>query len=244
MQSLENKVVLVIGGGSGIGLGVGEGFAREGAKVVLSSRNADTLNTAKAESDVGERLLVYPADATDRAQIASLIAFTEANAGPIDILVYSAGINVPQRMFENHDPEAFEQVMDINAHGAFHAMQAVFPGMRERKSGLVLNIVSVAALNAMKLAGASYCASKFAQAALGKFANQEVLEEGISVTNIYPGETDTPLVDKRPTPPPPEQRARMIRPEDVADMAIAVAKLPPRATVPEVVITPRHMPIA
>ena len=243
MQSLENKVVLVIGGGSGIGLGIGEAFAREGSKVVLSGRSEDTLNAAKANSEVGDNLLVYPADASDRAQTASLIEFTESNAGPIDILVYSAGINVPERLFENHDPATFDQVMDINANGAFHAMQAVFPGMRERKSGLVLNIVSVAALTTMKLAGASYSASKYAQAVLGKFANQEVLEEGISVTNIYPGETDTPLVDKRPTPPPLEQRAKMILPEDVAAMAIAVAKLPYRATVPEIVITPRHMPI-
>lgn len=243
MRNLENKVVLVIGGGSGIGLGVGEGFAREGAKVVLSGRRADTLDAAKAASDVGDRLQVYPADAADRSQVAALIDYTETNAGPIDILVYSAGINVAERLFENHDPDAFDQVMNINANGAFNALHAVLPGMRKRKSGLVLNIVSVAGMNAMKLSGVSYSASKFAQAALGKLANLEVLEEGISVTNIYPGETDTPLVDKRPVPPPPEQRARMILPEDVADMAIAVAKLPARATVPEIVITPRHMPI-
>ena len=243
MSSLENKNVLVIGGGSGIGLGIGEAFAREGANVVLSSRNANSLEAALSNSEVGARMLSYPADATNREQLAELVAFTETNTGPIDILVYSAGINVPNRLFENHDPSAFDEVMNVNATGAFNAFHAILPGMRERKSGLILNIVSVAGLRNMKLAGASYCASKFAQSSLGRYANLEVLEEGVSVTNIYPGETDTPLVDKRPKPPSPEQRAKMILPQDVADIAIAVAKLPPRATVPEIVITPRHMPI-
>ncbi len=244
MQNLKNKTVLVIGGGSGIGLGIGEAFAKEGSRVVLSSRNETTLNDAKANSDVSEQLLVFPADATDRKQISELVTWTEENAGPIDILAYSAGMNVPERLFENHDGAEFDQVMDVNATGPFNAMRAVLPGMRERKSGLVLNVVSLAGLRNMKLAGASYCASKFAQGSLGHFANLEVLEDGVSVTNIYPGEANTPLVDKRPTPPPAEQRAKMIFPEDVAAMAIAVAKLPSRATVPELVITPRHMPLS
>lgn len=70
-----------------------------------------------------------------------------------------------------------------------------------------------------------------------------MLDDGVAITNIYPGETNTPLVDKRPTPPPAEQRAQMVHPEDIAAMAVAIAKLPPRATVPEIVITPRHMPL-
>lgn len=242
MQNLENKVVLVIGGGSGIGLGIGEAFAREGAKVVLASRTQANLDEAKEKSDTDLR--VFAADATDRDQLSKLVAWTEANAGPVDVLVYSAGMNVPQRMLENHDPAQFDQVLNVNTTGFFNSLQAVLPGMRERKTGLVLNIVSIAGLRNMKLAGASYCASKFAQSSLGLFANLEALDDGIAVTNIYPGESNTPLVDKRPTPPPAEQRARMIHPEDIATMALAVAKLPPRATVPEIVITPRHMPLA
>ena len=63
-------------------------------------------------------------------------------------------------------------------------------------------------------------------------------------TNIYPGETNTPIVDQRPSPPPPEKRAQMLQPEDIAACVVAVAKLPPRAVVPELVITPPHMPFA
>jgi len=238
MNELKDKVVLVIGGGSGIGLGIGQAFLDEGAKVILSSRSELTLKEA------GTSFLSFSADTTQPDQLARLVEYCHEHAGPIDVLVYSAGMNVPNRFFENHSTDEFEQVLAVNTTGFFHAMQAVLPGMRERKSGLVLNVVSLAGLRNMKLAGASYCASKFAQGSLGHFANLEVLDEGISVTNIYPGETDTPLVDKRPSPPPAEQRAKMVHPEDIATMAIAVAKLPARATVPEIVITPRHMPLS
>jgi NADP-dependent 3-hydroxy acid dehydrogenase YdfG len=74
------------------------------------------------------------------------------------------------------------------------------------------------------------------------FANQEALPDGVRVTNIYPGETDTPIMDKRPVPPTPERRAEMLQPEDIAQMAVAIAKLPARAVVPEIVISPRYQP--
>ncbi len=243
MQSVQDKVVLVIGGGTGIGLGIGEAFAREGAKVILSSRTQANLDAARELPEVGPKLLTKAADATDRGQLAELVSWTESEAGPIDILVYSAGTNVPNRALDNHDPDQFDQVLNVNTTGFFNSLQAVLPGMRQRNAGLVLNIVSVAGLRNLKLAGASYCASKFAQSSLGLFGNLEVLEEGVSITNIYPGETNTPILDKRPVPPPPEKRAQMVHPEDVAMMVVAVAKLPARATVPEIVITPRHMPM-
>ena len=123
-----------------------------------------------------------------------------------------------------------------------HLSIATLPGMRERKSGLILNVVSLAGLRTLALAGVPYCASKFAQSSIGTLANLEGLPDGVRVTNIYPGETNTPILDKRPQPPPPERRAEMVQTADIAAMAIAVAKLPPRTTVPEIVITPRHMP--
>ena len=95
----------------------------------------------------------------------------------------------------------------------------------------------------MLLAGMPYCVSKFATSALGTFVNLEECGNGIKVTNIYPGETNTPIVDKRPTPPPPEQRAKMLQPEDIAACVVTIAKLPARAIVPELIITPPHMMI-
>lgn len=243
MESLKNKVVLVIGGGTGIGLGIGVAFAREGCKVVLVARTAANLEAAKQLPDVGTSFLTHPCDATDRTQVAELVRWAEAEAGPIDILVYSAGINIAKRTFANVDPADYDQVMSINTTGAFNSFHAVLPGMRARKSGLIFNIVSIAGLRTLQLAGLPYTTSKFAQAALGTYTNHEVLPDGVRVTNIHPGEVETPIVDKRPVPPTAEHRARMLQPEDIADMAVAIAKLPSRAVVPDIVVTPRHQPL-
>jgi NAD(P)-dependent dehydrogenase (short-subunit alcohol dehydrogenase family) len=240
MESLTEKVVLVVGGGTGIGLGIGLGFAREGARVVLAARTAASLEAAKLTPTVGPALFTKTCDATDRAQVAELFAWTETTVGPIDILVYSAGVNVPQRTFAEMTPAAFDRVMQVNTTGAFNCFHEVLPGMRERRRGTIINIVSVAGIQTLPFAGLPYTASKAAQAALGRFANHEVLPDGVRVTNIHPGEVETPILDQRPVPPTAEHRARMLQPEDVAAMAIVVAKLPARAIVPEIVIAPRH----
>jgi NAD(P)-dependent dehydrogenase (short-subunit alcohol dehydrogenase family) len=243
MENLKNKVVLVVGGGSGIGLGIGLAFAREGCRVVLAARTAAALEAAKKLPEVGAALLTKTCDSTKRAELAELVKWVEGSAGPIDVLVYAAGVNIPKRTFAEIDPAEFDRVLSINATGAFNSIHAVLPGMRARKAGRIFNVVSLGGVQVLQLAGLPYTASKFAQASIGTFANLETLPDGVSVTNVHPGETETPLVDKRPVPPSPEQRARMLKPEDIAAMVVAVAKLPPRATVPEIVITPRHMPL-
>lgn len=243
METLKDKVVLVVGGGSGIGLGIGVAFAREGCRVVLAARTAATLDAARNLPEVGASLRTKTCDVADRAQVTELIAWTTQEIGPIDILVYSAGVNVAKRTFAEIKPEDFDRVMSINATGAFNSIHAVLPGMRARKTGLILNIVSLGGMRTLQLAGLPYTASKYSQAAIGTFANLEGLPDGVRVTNIFPGETETPILAQRPVPPTAEHRARMLQPEDVAVMAVAVAKLPARATVPEIVITPRHMPL-
>lgn len=243
MSELKDKVVLVVGGGTGIGLGVGIEFAKAGARVALAGRTQASLDAAKKTPEVGPGFLTKTADASDRKQVNELVAWTKEQLGPIDILVYSAGTNVPKRAFADLDPDEFDQVMNINANGAFNCMHAVLAEMRARGAGLIINIVSVAGLQHMKLAGLAYTASKCAQSSLGKFANLEALEDGVAITNLYPGEANTPILDKRPVPPPQGKREKMIYPEDVGAMCVAIAKLPARATVPEIVITPRHMPI-
>lgn len=244
MHSLKEKVVLVVGGGTGIGLGIGKAFAEEGSRVVLSGRRQEPLQAAKALPKVGSTFRTKTCDASDRTQVSELISWTTAQLGPVDILVFSAGINTPRRAFADVVPEDFDQILDVNTRGAFNCMHAVLPAMRERRSGLIINIVSVAGIRAQMVSGVPYCASKFAQSAIGTCANLEALPDGVRVTNIYPGDTDTPILDKRPVPPSAERRAQMLQPEDVASMVVAVAKLPPRAVVPELVITPWYAPFS
>jgi NAD(P)-dependent dehydrogenase (short-subunit alcohol dehydrogenase family) len=240
-MDLKGKIVLVIGGAGGIGLGIGKAFAAEGCRVALADADEKGLVKAAKTETGGAEFLWRTCDITDRGQVSKLFEWLGDKLGPVDILVNSAGINVGNRMISNIDPADFDRMMEINTTGTFNCIHAALPVMRPRGEGLIVNIVSLAGKRVMLLAGLPYCVSKFATGALGTFVNLEECGNGIKVTNIYPGETNTPIVDKRPTPPPPEKRAQMLQPEDIAACVVTVAKLPSRAVVPELVITPPHM---
>jgi NADP-dependent 3-hydroxy acid dehydrogenase YdfG len=135
-------------------------------------------------------------------------------------------------------PEDWDRMLAIIATGSYNCTRAVLPAMRERHDGLIINISSVAGIRAAPLGGVGYNAAKFAQTALGISVGAEVAPEGVRVTNVYPGEVDTPILEQRPQPVTDEHRARILQPEDVAAAVLMVACLPPRARVPELVITP------
>jgi NAD(P)-dependent dehydrogenase (short-subunit alcohol dehydrogenase family) len=236
-MDLKDKATLVVGGAGGIGLGIATALAAEGCRVAIADCSQEALDKATTDG----RMRGRDCDATDRRQVTELFEWFGRELGSIDILVNSAGVNVGNRMMANIDPVDFDRVMAVNTTATFNCIHGALPIMREKKSGLIVNVVSLAGLRVMALAGMPYCVSKFATGALGTFVNLEEAGNGIKVTNLYPGETNTPIVDKRPTPPPPEKRAQMLQPEDIAACVVMVAKLPPRAVVPELVITPPHM---
>jgi NAD(P)-dependent dehydrogenase (short-subunit alcohol dehydrogenase family) len=240
-MDLAGKVVLVTGGSSGIGLGIARALAAEGASVAIAGRDPERLQQAMVEGPDTQPLRGRPCDVTDRTQVADLFAWLARELGAIDILVNSAGMNVAQRMMVDVDPGDFDRILAVNTTGTFNCIHAALPAMRRKKSGLIVNVLSFAGWRVLPLAGAPYCTSKFASAALGTFVNLEEAGHGIKVTNLYPGEANTPLLDRRPSPPPQDKRDRMLQPEDIAACVVMVAKLPPRAVVPELVITPPHM---
>src|SRR5262249_54850969 len=125
-----------------------------------------------------------------------------------------------------------------NLGGAFDCIHAVLPQMLEGRDGVIINISSVAGKRANPLGGAAYAASKFGMSALGLCLAAEEKDSGVRVSNIYPGEVDTPILEVRPRPGAVEQRERILKPEDVAAAVLFVATLPPRVSVPELVIKP------
>ena len=156
----------------------------------------------------------------------------------VDLLVNCAGVNVPKRSMSELSPEDWDKVMNINATGAFNCMHYGLPLMRPHKNGLIINISSTSGKRAAPLGGVSYNASKFAMAALGTSASEDERENGIRVTTVFPGEVNTPILDDRPVPPGPEHRAKILKAKDISDIVVAIAKLPPLAHVPELVIKP------
>jgi NADP-dependent 3-hydroxy acid dehydrogenase YdfG len=112
------------------------------------------------------------------------------------------------------------------------------PQMRERKDGVIICVNSTSGKRSGPLGGASYNAAKFGLAALGICLAAEEKDNNIRVCNIFPGEIDTPILEHRPTPVTAEHRAKILRPEDVAAAILFIAALPPRVSVPELIIKP------
>ena len=124
-------------------------------------------------------------------------------------------------------------------NGTFHAVHAVLPVMRRQGEGTIVNVVSDAGLIANAKAGAAYAASKFGVTGLTQSINAEERGNGIRATAVFPGDIDTPLLEKRPQPPSPEARAKMLQPEDVAECVMLAINLPHRAVVEQLVVRPR-----
>jgi len=244
-MTLTNKTVLVTGGGSGIGLGIALALAREGCRVAIAGRTEEKLRKAAAAHPGQPPILWRVCDCADRGDVKRLFGWLDQQGLlPLDVLVNSAGINVARRRMADLDPADWDRMLAINVTGAFNSMHFALPGMRERREGLVVNVSSIAGKRALTLAGPAYCASKFALTALGTAVGLEERQSGIRITNVYPGEVDTPILEQRPVPVPAEKRAKMVHPEDIAACVVAIAKLPPHVLVPELVITPLYQEYA
>jgi len=135
--------------------------------------------------------------------------------------------------------EDYRAMIDTNLSGAYFCVQAFLPQMRARKSGTIINIVSDAGKQASPKAGPAYVMSKFGLAGLTQSINAEERGNGIRACAIFPGDIDTPLLEKRPNPPTAEARVRMLQSADVAECALLAIHLPPRAIVEEILIRPR-----
>jgi NADP-dependent 3-hydroxy acid dehydrogenase YdfG len=238
MARLTGKSALVTGGGSGIGLESARALLAEGANVAIAGRDADKLRRAAADLNGGDRVLAHAADVSDKSQVAALVDAVTRRFGRIDILVNNAGANVKNRAMKDLDLETWDQQIAVNLDSAFYCTFAVLPQMRVRQDGVIVNVSSVSGKRATPLGGAAYSAAKFGMAALGICLGVEEKDNGIRVTNIFPGEVDTPILVNRPTPVTAEHRAKILQPADVAAAVIFVCTLPPRAHVPELIITP------
>jgi NAD(P)-dependent dehydrogenase (short-subunit alcohol dehydrogenase family) len=235
---LAGKTAVVTGGATGIGQAIAVALAGEGCRIAIAGRREDKLREAAAAWRRDPPLLMHVVDVANRDSVNELFRWADEQLGHIDILVNNAGINTPKRTMAELSPETWNQIMATNATGAYNCMHAVLPQMRSRKDGLIINIVSIAGKRASLLGGVAYSASKFAMEALSLVVALEEGKNGIRVTNIHPGEVDTPILVGRPTPVTPEHRARMLHGEDVAAAALMVALLPPRAHVSELIIKP------
>ena len=238
MGKLDGKIAIITGGGSGVGLATAKLFLQEGARVAIAGRDAAKLQQAVASIPGGKDILVVPTDVTVPEQVKSLVEAVIQKFGRVDILVNNAGTNIKARKMRELTLDGWNQLIRTNLDGAFYCIRAVLPSMLERKQGLIVNVNSISGKRAYPLAGAGYAAGKFGLHALAACLANEEIENGIRVSTIYPGEIDTPILAARPSPVTAEQRAIILKPEDVANAILFVSTLPAHVNVPELIIKP------
>lgn len=230
-----NKTAWITGGATGIGLATAQALGRDGYRVVISGRRASALDEAVANlAALGIAAEAIVLDVGEAAQVSE----AATKIGVVDVLVCSAGINVPNRSWQDLTPESFARVSAINLNGVAYCVSAVLPGMRARGAGQIMVVASWAGWRFTAFTGAAYSATKSALAPLVESINEQEGRNGIRASFIAPGEVATPILKSRPIPPSDEDMARMLKAGDVADAIRYVVSAPPHVCFNEIVISP------
>ena len=235
-----SKTAVVTGGGSGVGRATALKLAEQDWRVAILGRRLDALQeTVQAADKHGSGITPYACDIGDSGAVAEIGKQILAQFGEVEVLVNSAGTNAPRRSLEVLSLADYHAMLDANLNGAYYCVQVFLPQMRLRRSGTIINIISDAGKQASPKAGPAYVMSKFGLAGLTQSINAEERANGVRACAIFPGDIDTPLLNKRPQVPDAAARARMMRPEDVAACALFCLNLPWHVIVEEMLVRPR-----
>jgi len=235
MSQLTDKVVLITGASSGFGEDAARLFAKEGCRIVLAARRLDRLqNLAESIQQRGGEAFAIPVDITDRAEVEVMVQSALDLYEQIDILFNNAGIGRVD-WFENHAPlRDIELLIQVNLIGLMQVTRAVLPHMIERRSGHIINMLSIAGLIAAPLI-TSYSASKSGARAFTDALRREVAPLGIKVSGIYPGPASTEFgqhTGKNPAYQSIKKYFNVRMPSEyVARRVVDVAKRPRRSLV-------------
>lgn len=232
MRRLEGKVAIVTGSSSGIGKAIALRFGEEGAKVVLAARRLHLCEqVVERIQEKGGEAHVIQTDISDEGQVNALIAQTVRRYGQLDILVNNAGIFGGGPLADT-DTQTFEAVMATNLRGTFLCCRAGFQQMKQQRGGLIINMSSVAGVQAWAGTG-TYSASKHGIMALTKSLADEGRAFNIKVSAICPAGVANDLVDASPKDILCSQK---IDPFDIAETALYLARLGPHAVVHQIVV--------
>lgn len=233
-MKLAGQVAVVTGAGRGIGRAVVRVFAREGAAVVLAARTGPELDLVAQEiTGAGGRAFAVPTDVSDEAAVDALIKRALAEQGRIDILVTAAGMASFGPVADSK-PAEWDEMLAVNLRGAMRCCRAVLPAMMAQRKGTIINIGSVVTSRA--LAGsAAYTASKYGLLGFSRVLAEEMRPHGVRVGVLSAGATDTSLWNAISSPP---DRGLMLRPEQVAEAALVMARVEANATLEEMMLLP------
>ena len=235
-MTFEGQVTVVTGASTGVGLAVAKRFAQSGSHIVLAARTADDLRDAQAEvQELGADVLAVPTDVSDREQCFALIEQTMERFGRVDVLVNNAGIGL-YKPVEDVLPEDLDRTLAVNFRGAMYCAQAAYNQMRERGSGHIINVASIAGKTGLP-GESAYNASKFAMVGFGQSLKKEAIHHGVRVDNVCPGGIDTPFWEKVPNPP---DTSNFLTANDVAGLVVYVASTSERMVFDDITVNPKN----
>ncbi len=240
MQSIDGKIAWVTGAGTGIGRAGAFALAAAGVTVYLSGRRVPELEAVKARiTAAGGKAEVAPLDIVDGAACYGVVDRIMKEQGRLDIVVNSAGLNRPKRRWKDIDQESFHIVVDVDLKGAFNVCHAAIKVMRPQRDGLIINVSSMASQGRSGgVSGFPYAAAKHGMNVMTESINDEHAHMGVRACAFCPGEVATEILDKRPKPPSPEERARMVQEEDCGETILFVARMPRHVCVNEIHVSP------
>lgn len=242
MKRLAGKKILITGASSGFGRGIALACAAEGADLALVARDTERLQAvADLARAQGSEVVICPANIADQTQVLAAVAHAKVALGQIDVLVNDAGMNVTQRSIKDTSLEQWRQLLDVNLTSAFLFTKAILPDMIARQAGTIINVASRAALHPHLAGGVGYSTSKQGMDALTQVTNEEANPHGVRACLLCPGVGNTPLLDRRPVPPPLDQRAKMLQPEDLGAVVVLIASMPPHVNIELVSMLPTRL---
>lgn len=241
---MAQKIAWVTGGGTGIGKAGAQSLLAGGWTVIISGRRAEVLDAVVKELSGGSNptkansIEAMPLDVCNAADARKVADAILAKHGRIDLLVNSAGVNLPKRSWQDVTEEGFDQIVDINLKGVMYCIRAVLPAMRAQKDGCIINVASWAGRIVSQMTGPAYTSAKHAVLALTHSFNMDECVNGLRACCLSPGEVATDIMKNRPVPPSAEVMARMLQPDDLGKTIAFIAAMPPHVCVNEVLISP------
>jgi len=237
-MNLKNKIAIVTGGTKGIGHGIAEALIREGVSVCINARHQDEIDQAVDQLSrlSNARAIGLVCDVRDYEQVKALLEHTVKELGGLDILINNAGIGIFQTV-EETSPEDFRAVMETNVCGVFYCCHEAIPRMKQRGGGYIINISSLAGVNAHPRM-AAYNASKFGLNGFSEALMQEVRHDNIKVSYIMPGSVNTEFGGDSPS----DEKSWQLTPADIARVVIDLLHHDERSLPSRVEIRPSKPP--